>query len=207
MTTAVPEPDLPHLRHRPWEDAVALLTGAFLVAWGIVVLRSVHGASGGIAGVAFLADYLGVAPVSTAFFVLNLPFYVLAVRRLGWEFGLKTFAAVTLSSAGAALLAVHVQVQMPLLLATAFSGLSLGLGFIVLFRHRGSGGGFGVVAFLLQERLGWRAGYVQLGLDLTVLGLSALVVEPRVLAASVVGAAVLNLTIATNHRPGRYVAR
>jgi uncharacterized membrane-anchored protein YitT (DUF2179 family) len=199
--------ELPTLRHGRLEDVAALLTGSFLVAWGIVLLRSVGGLSGGVAGVAFLLDYLGVVPVSTAFFVLNLPFYWLAVRRLGWEFSLKTFAAVGLTSALSSALAHAVSVEMPLLLATSFSGLSLGLGFLVLFRHRGSGGGFGVVAFYLQERFGWRAGLVQLAFDLTVLTASLAVVDLRVLLASAVGVAVLNLTIATNHRPGRYLAR
>lgn len=205
--------DTPHLaepptpRHSRAEDLVALVTGSFLVAWGIVLLHSVGGLSGGVAGVAFLLDYLQVAPVSVGFFVLNLPFYWLAVRRLGWEFSLKTFAAVALTSAVSSALTREVGVQMPLLLATAFSGLSLGLGFLILFRHRGSGGGFGVVAFYLQERFGWRAGFVQLAFDLTVLAASLAVVDLPVLLASAVGVAVLNLTIATNHRPGRYVAR
>lgn len=205
MTTEAAE--LPTLRHSRLEDGVALVTGSFLVAWGIVLLHSVGGLSGGVAGVAFLLDYLGLVPVSVAFFVLNLPFYWLAVRRLGWEFSFKTFAAVALTSVLSSALAREVSVQMPLLLATAFSGLSLGLGFLVLFRHRGSGGGFGVVAFYLQERFGWRAGLVQLAFDLSVLTASLAVVDLRVLLASAVGVAVLNLTIATNHRPGRYVAR
>lgn len=148
--------ELPTVGHNRVEDVVALVTGSFIVAWGIVPLHSVGGLSGGIAGVAFLLDYLGVVPVSVAYFVLNLPFYWLAVRRLGGEFTLKTLAAVTLTSVLASALTRVVDVEMPLLLATAFSGLSLGLGFLVLFRHRGRGGGFGVVAFYLQERLGWR---------------------------------------------------
>lgn len=204
--TATGPAELPTLRHSAVEDAAALVTGAFLVSWGIVLLTSVQAGSGGVAGVAVLVDYLGLAPVGVALFVLNLPFYVLAVRRLGWEFTGKTFAAVALVSLISSWLARTVQVEVPLLLACAFAGLSLGLGFIILFRHRGSGGGFGILAFHLQQRRGWRAGYVQLALDLGVLTASVFVLEPRVLAASVVGAVVLNLTIAMNHRPGRYLA-
>ena len=199
-------PELP-ARHSLLEDAAALLTGAFLVSWGVVLLQSVRGASGGVAGLAFLASYLTPVPVGAALVVLNVPFAWLAVRRLGWEFTAKTGISLVLVGLISTWLGAVVTVEMPLALATAFSGLSLGVGFLVLFRHRGSGGGFGVVALDLQERRGWPAGLTQLAFDLVVLALSALVVTPGVLAASVLGAAVLNLTIAANHRPGRYLAR
>ena len=194
-------------RHSLLEDAAALLTGAFLVAWGVVLLASVRGASGGVAGVAFLLSYVTPVPLGLALVLLNVPFAWLAVRRLGWEFTAKTGISLVLVGVLATWLGSVVTVVMPLALATAFSGLSLGVGFLVLFRHRGSGGGFGVVALDLQERRGWPAGLTQLAFDLVVLAVSALVVEPGVLAASALGAAVLNLTIAMNHRPGRYLAR
>jgi hypothetical protein len=46
---------------------------------------------------------------------------------------------------------------------------------------------------------------VQLGCDAVVLLLSVLVVPPLVLLLSVAGAVVLNLVLAVNHRPGRYL--
>ncbi|GAB2916241.1 hypothetical protein GCM10027047_12590 [Rhodococcus aerolatus] len=64
-----------------------------------------------------------------------------------------------------------------------------------------------MVALHLQEQRGWRAGWTQLAFDLVVLTVSAFVVDGPVLLASVLGAAVLNVTIAMNHRPGRYLAR
>lgn len=193
--------------HSRAEDAAALVIGAFLLSWGILLLHSVHGLSGGTAGVAFLASYLLPVQVGVAYFILNLPFYWLAVRRVGWEFTIKTFVAVTLTSIGSAVLPGLVHLRMPLFLATAFSGLSLGLAFLVLFRHRASAGGFGVLVFYLQERFGWRAGYIQLALDLAVLAASVVVVSPLVLLASALGVAVLDVTLALNHRPGRYLGR
>ena len=89
--------------------------------------------------------------------------------------------------------------------AALFGGFTMGTGFIVLFRHRASLGGVGIVALYLQDRRGWRAGHVQLAVDLAILAASAFIVEPAALAASVVGAVTLNLVIAINHRPGRYM--
>ncbi|GAA3454595.1 YitT family protein [Dactylosporangium matsuzakiense] len=93
------------------------------------------------------------------------------------------------------------------LYAALAGNLAVGVGLLILFRHDASLGGFNVVALVCQERLGWRAGHVQLALDGTVILLGALVVPVQTVAVSALGAVVLNLVIAQNHRPGRYVAR
>ena len=86
-------------------------------------------------------------------------------------------------------------------------GVLMGNGFLILFRHHASLGGLGILALLLQKTRGWRAGYVQMAVDAAiVVAAIATVPWPRV-AMSVLGAVVLNLVIATNHRPGRYVAQ
>ena len=54
--------------------------------------------------------------------------------------------------------------------------------------------------------LGWRAGWVQMGIDGTILIASLAMIEPKRIAMSILGALALNLTLALNHRPGRYVA-
>ena len=60
-------------------------------------------------------------------------------------------------------------------------------------------------ALLAQERLGWRAGYVQLGFDVAVVLLALTVVPPAGVLLSAAGAVVLNTVLAMNHRPGRYL--
>ena len=52
---------------------------------------------------------------------------------------------------------------------------------------------------------GWRAGYVQMGLDLVTVLLAATVTDWRTVGLSLVGAVVVNLVLALNHRPGRYL--
>lgn len=204
-TPAPPVPVPPP--HTPLEDAAALLVGSFLLGWALLLLQQAGAVSGGLAGVAFLVAGLTPVPLGVAFFVLNLPFYGLAVKRLGWAFAVKTLVCVGLTSVLADVLGHAVDVRMPVLLATAFAGLSLGLGFLVLFRHRASAGGFGILAFHLQERFGWRAGYVQMAFDAAVMLAALAVVGWRSVLASLLGVVVLNLVVAMNHRPGRYVVR
>jgi uncharacterized membrane-anchored protein YitT (DUF2179 family) len=84
--------------------------------------------------------------------------------------------------------------------------LLVGAGFLILFRHRARLGGLNVLVLWLQQRTGWRAGYVQLGFDIAILLASTPWVDAQRLALSIVGAAAMNLALAVNHRPGRYIA-
>ena len=200
---AAPPPP-PHSR---LDDAQALVTGTLFVALGLVLFRHAGLVTGGTAGIAFLAHYALGVPFGAAFFLVNLPFYVLAWRRMGARFTLKTFAAVALLSAAAELLPRWIVLQsVHPLFAALGGGLLMGAGMLMLFRHRASLGGLNVLVLWLQERHGWRAGHVQLGLDSLVLLASWPWLTPLQLALSVAGAAALNFAIAMNHRPGRYLA-
>lgn len=90
--------------------------------------------------------------------------------------------------------------------AALFGGLTVAAGMLALFRHRTSLGGFGILALYLQDRFGWRAGLVQLAFDGMVLGCSFFVATPFVILCSILGALVMNLTLAVNHRNDRYIA-
>lgn len=82
----------------------------------------------------------------------------------------------------------------------------MGAGLIMLFRHRASLGGLNVLVLWLQETRGWRAGYLQAGLDAAIL-LAALPLVPLDrIGLSLLGMAAVNAALAINHRPGRYVA-
>ena len=163
--------------------------------------------TGGTAGIAFLIHYVTGASFSQAFFAINLPFYFFAWKRMGNAFAIKTFAAVGLLSLFTHFLpqGLHFDRLAPPL-AAVLGGLMCGAGMLMLFRHRASLGGLNVLVLDLQEPLGWRAGKVQMAMDgLIVLG-ALIVADGERLALSVLGAVVLNLTLAINHRPGRYMA-
>lgn len=202
-----PVPDRTQPRHSPAEDVLALIVGAFLLSWGLVLLTEVGAVSGGVAGAAVLISYVSPWSVGLIFFVINLPFYVLGVYRMGWLFTLKTLAVVTMTSLFLELHTSLTVVQIDnAFYACAFAGLVIGLGMVVLFRHHASAGGLGILVYFLQERFGWRGGYIQMAVDVAIVGTAAFVVDPIVWLASIVGVIALNLVVALNHRPGRYVA-
>ena len=198
---------LPPAHHRPYEDVQALVTGTLFVALGVVLFGPAGLLTGGTAGLAFLIRYATGMDFGLAFFLVNLPFYLFAWRRMGPVFTLKTFCAVALLSVFAHLLPRGITfAYLSPWLSAVLGGLLCGAGMLMLFRHRVSLGGMNVLVLYLQERLGWRAGKVQMGIDsLIVLGGLWVADWPRV-ALSVLGAVVLNLTLAVNHRPGRYMA-
>jgi uncharacterized membrane-anchored protein YitT (DUF2179 family) len=199
--------DLEPIAHKPYEDVMALLTGTLFVALGVVMFKHTGLLTGGTAGVAFLIHYATGWNFGVVFFLINVPFYGLAIRRMGKAFALKTFAAVGLLSVFANVIPqlLHFDVLNPWL-STVLGGVLMGCGMLILFRHRASLGGFNVLVLYLQERFGWRAGWLQMGLDCSIVLVSFFLRDWTLIALSVLGAVVVNQTLATNHRAGRYMA-
>jgi uncharacterized membrane-anchored protein YitT (DUF2179 family) len=193
-------------RHTLFEDAQALLTGTLFISLAVMLFNHAGLLTGGTAGLAFLLHYASGVSFGKLFFVINLPFYWLAWRRMGHAFTLKTFVAVALLSVLTEFqpLVLRIESLHPLY-AALIGGLLMGAGFLMLFRHHASLGGVGIVALVLQRDRGWRAGQVQGVVDCAIVLAALFVVEPSRIGYSLVGALALNLTLAVNHRPGRYV--
>lgn len=192
-------------RHSPIEDAAAVFQGTLFVALGLVLLKQAGLAIGGTAGVSFLLHYLTELPLGWLFFLVNVPFYLFAYLAFGTWYALKTFAAVTLLAVLTQWVPRWLIIQsLHPVFATVTGGLLAGMGLLILFRHRCSLGGLGVLAVYCQERLGWRAGTVQMIADALILLSALFVLHWNEVILSVLGAVCLNLVLAINHKPGRY---
>lgn len=192
--------------HSLTEDAFALFSATLLIALGVAIYGHDHLLTGGMAGLAFIVHYASGISFGKVFFVLNLPFYALAWKRMERAFVLKTIAAVALLS----LLAEWTPhwigfAQLDPIYASVLGGVLLGVGFLMLFRHRASLGGVGILAFYLQESRGWKAGHIQMAIDCAILLLAVWTAPLPNVALSVAGAVVLNLILAMNHRKDRYI--
>jgi uncharacterized membrane-anchored protein YitT (DUF2179 family) len=195
----------PENLHRSYEDAAALLTGTLLVALGVTLYSKAVLLTGGTAGLALLLQYATGFEFGPLFFVLNLPFYYLSARRMGWKLTVRTFLAVVLVSVFSKLTPAWIGIDhLNPAYAAVIGGALMGIGLLILFRHRTSLGGINILALYLQERHAIRAGYVQLCIDVMILLAAVSVLDFDRVALSLAGAAVLNLILATNHRPGRY---
>lgn len=192
-------------RHKFYEDVLAMLLGTLFVALGIVIYAEAMLLVGGVAGVALLLQYATGAEFWLAFFLVNLPFYLLAIRRMGWLFTIRTFVAVTLVSLFSRLTVSWVDFSyLDPAYAAVMGGSLSGMGLLMLFRHRTGLGGLNILALFLQETWGIRAGYFQLAVDLAILAAAFFVLTPDHLLLSVLGTAIVNMILAINHKPGRY---
>lgn len=198
--------ELPKDPHSLREDAMAMLVGTLFVALGVTLYTQATLLTGSTAGMAFLLQYASGWPFGAWFFLINLPFYWLAIKRMGWSFTLRTFAAIGLVSLFSELTGRWIDIAaVAPLYGALMGGCLIGIGMLILFRHRASLGGVNILVLYLQDRFGLRAGYVQLAIDgaIMLVGLAMLPVD-RV-GLSVLGAVALNLIIALNHKPGRYM--
>lgn len=194
-------------RHSLLEDAQALITGTLFVALGVALFKQAGMLTGGTVGIAFLLHYASGLPFGALFFCLNLPFYWLAYRRMGLPFTIKTICAVSLMSVLAEVLPHWLRfAELNVWFAAVAGGLLIGAGMLILFRHKSSLGGLNILVLFLQEKRGWRAGYVQAALDATILLSSLAWVAPERIGLSLIGMAAMNAALAVNHRPGRYLA-
>ena len=192
-------------KHSWLEDMLAMLTATGLISLGIVFFNQPGLVVGGTAGLALLLHKLLPLSFGQLFFMLNVPFYWLAWKRLGGQFVAKTLLSVTAVS----FLGDHLHQWMQInevrpIYAALMGSVLVGVGLLILFRHRASLGGFNIVCLWLQERYGISAGKVQMGLDCTIVLSSAFITSWSVLLMSVFAAVIVNVVLATNHKPGRY---
>ena len=193
--------------HSLIEDAQGLIYGAGMAAFSITILTHLGLITGQTAGLAVLISYVTGYGFGPVFFVINLPFYWIGYRRMGLAFTLKTFAAVGLMSGLSLFMPSWVQfssLSTPVgaILFGAISGSAL----LALFRHGASLGGVGILALILQDKTGFRAGHTQLLFDAVLFAVALTLLPPRTILWSALGALVVNLVIAINHRRDRYIA-
>lgn len=192
-------------KHTLFEDLQAIFTGALAVAVGVLFLKTAGLLTGGTTGLAILLHYSTGINFGLTLFCVNLPFYILAVKRMGWRFTLKTLFAVFLVSSMTELIPLWLQIDtINPVFASVGGGLLVGIGLLIVFRHKASLGGFNVLALYIQDRYGIAVGKTQMALDVSIVVAGLWLIPPWLLVVSVVGAVVLNFVITVNHKPGRY---
>jgi len=206
MTQTAPHLNAHH--HNVAEDAMALILGAAMCALGVYFLQNAGLITGQTAGLAVLITYLTDAAFGWVFFLVNIPFYLLAMLRMGWRFVTKTVI-------GVAVLSVMVELAPRVLtidyidpgISAFLAGATLGLGLLAIFRHGASLGGIGILAYYLQDRFNIRAGYVQLGVDAALFAVAFFVLDTGMVLWSLMGAVIVNVIVAVNHRGDLYIGR
>ena len=192
-------------RHTLLEDAYALVTGAWLIAFGLVLMKAAGIVTAGVAGLALLASYHVPLGVGLLFFLINIPFFLIGLMKLGRAFMVRTiiacglifaFAAVTRSSLDIA--SIHPA------FAALGGGTVSGLGLLALLRHKTGVGGVNIIAVWMQNSRGWSVGRMHMALDAVILLVALTSLDLASFGWSVLSMLAINMTLVVWHRPGRY---
>lgn len=194
-------------QHTLTEDAQGIAFGTLMASFAVLILTHLGLVTGQTAGLAILISYVTGFGFGPVFFVVNIPFYWIGYKRMGLTFVIKTFIAVVLVSLLTTFMPNWIKFDyLNPLVGTVLMGAVTGAGLIALFRHGASLGGIGILALILQDKFGFRAGWTQLIFDAVLFTVALFVRDPMAVAYSFVGAVVVNLVIAINHRRDRYIA-
>ena len=183
---------------------LSIIEGCLLVALGLHILNSAGLLISGTAGAGMILLRVTDLSFGQLFFLLNIPFYILAWYTLGRDFTLRTFASVSLLSLLSELMKHYVALSMHPLLSGALGGLLVGFGLIILFRHNASLGGLNILSVYLERRFGVHASKTTLVADITVLMAAVVFLDWSHLAYSLLAFLLLSSVVGRYHRPPKW---
>jgi len=193
--------------HSLFDDVQAILLASLFMSFGVALFTQQEFLIGGTAGVAFLGSYASSWSFGQLFFVINIPFYGLALWRLGWFFTLKTFVAVGLVSILSDWIPLWIVIDSSIpLFAAIFGGSMMGAGLLMLFRHKASLGGLNILSLYLSKYHNVNAGRFQMVMDVIIIILAIYIVDIWATIYSVIAAICMNAVLAINFKKGRYLA-
>lgn len=178
---------------------LVVAVGCIIQAAGInLFIVSQHLASGGLGGLALLAQYAWGLRAGVLYILANIPLAFWLVRTSGWQGLWKTvvgFVVFSVALDSTSFLSHYSPTTNPLL-AALYAGIVGGIGSWFVFMAGGSSGGTGVLATILHERMGVEIGRFLFLFDFFVMGLAGVVfhsLETTLYSwiASFVGSAVL----------------
>ncbi|WP_010322092.1 YitT family protein [Marinobacterium stanieri] len=181
---------------------LSILEGCLLVALGIHLLDASDLLISGTAGLGLLLQQLTGLSFAQLFFLLNLPFYILSLRCMGWHFTLRTFVAVSTLTLLSELMQrwFDFSISEPLL-AAVIGGMLIGFGLIILFRHQASLGGLNILSIYLERRFGIHASKTTLAADILIVLAAFWLFEPLQVVLSLAAFLSMASVVGRYHRP------
>ncbi len=122
------------------------------MSFGIFILQNAQVTTGGTAGLALSLTYAIHLPFSVMFFLINIPFYILAVFKMGWKFTLSTLFAVTVLSLLTEMVQLLPDFSISPWIGAIVGGIVCGFGLSILFLNGSSLGGANILSLYLQQK-------------------------------------------------------
>ena len=109
--------------------------------------------TGGVTGIAMIINYLTDLPVGVMTIVLNVPLFILALRKLGLRFCIGSLVGMILASVFVDIFTpLRISATSNMLLASLYGGLIEGAGLGLVYRVGASTGGSDIASKLLRAR-------------------------------------------------------
>jgi uncharacterized membrane-anchored protein YitT (DUF2179 family) len=195
-------------------DLALVVSGTALVALSFnLLLRPNQLAPGGLPGLSLLIERASGVPPAVSQAALNVAFLLFGWRVLGRGFLLRSLLGSLLLPLFVAFTSSWPALTHDRMLAVICGGVGTGLGVGLVFRGRGSVGGFSVLALLAQRKWGVPVDRTFLALDGLVVTLAALTFPPDAVLGALVGVFIISrsvravLTGFTNAQCGLIVTR
>ncbi|KAA6450159.1 YitT family protein [Bacillus atrophaeus] len=145
-----------------------ILSACVITSAGILTLRHSHVLTGGTAGLSLSFTYLFHSSFAIIFFLVNIPFYVFSLIRMGVKFTLSTLFAVFMLTLFTGADHWLPSVSFSPLAGAVCGGALIGFGLSLMFYHQASLGGANILALFMQKRYGWNPGTVNFVFDFAV---------------------------------------
>ncbi|KAJ49814.1 uncharacterized membrane-anchored protein YitT (DUF2179 family) [Clostridium tetanomorphum] len=144
-------------RENFWKRIFLVSIGGLIYALGINIFIAPHKLlSGGIAGISLLAQYITNIPSGYWVFILNIPIFILGIKKVDKDFVFFSLVG-TVTVSLFLLLTKNISnflVVDDLVISTVFGGIISGIGMGLVFRSRASQGGTDIIAVIIRKKNG-----------------------------------------------------
>ncbi|MFC0560621.1 YitT family protein [Halalkalibacter alkalisediminis] len=145
-----------------------LVFGCFLTSIGVILLGHAEIVTGGTAGLALSFSLVLNLPFYLLFFLINIPFYIFSVLRMGWSFTISTILSVSMLSFMTFLGSWLPELTLNPIAAGLIGSMVIGFGLSTLFLNGSSLGGANILALYFQKKFNWDPGKVNFIFDFLV---------------------------------------
>lgn len=158
-------------------ELIQIILGAAIMGFGVsFFLVPNQLSSGGFTGIATITYYLFHFPVGTVNLVLNIPFFVFGLFKLGKEFFVKSLVGTVSLSIFIDFFEQYPSLTQDRFLACIYGGCILGFGTALVLRVFASTGGTELIANLIRHyKPNLRTSNIMVVFDITVIALNVLV--------------------------------
>lgn len=160
-------------------DLLFIILGSFLVSLGVnMFLTHAKLLSGGVTGLALIVQYLFKIKAGYIIMLLNIPLFILSMRRLDRKFTLYSLVGIVSFSLSLILtepLSTILNMDDNILYCL-YGGVVNGIGLGLVFSHNGSTGGFDIISMVIKKKYSYlNIGNISFGINLIIVSIGAFI--------------------------------